>query len=112
MAKRKAKESTEQIPLMILTNERTTFKGNMLTMIYKAASYGQLAYMDGMDPDSGEIVPLLVGLEPNEDSTQMQIHPLAKIIGKNVDTIHYLIPDGKGNYFDGRASTEEEAWTA
>ena len=111
-SKRKAKAKEEKVPLMILTNERTQFKANILMMMYQAASYGQLAYMDGMDPDTGEIVPLLVGLEPAGDGDKMNVHPLAKLLHKNIDDMHYLIPDGQGNYFDGRndtAALQEEA---
>lgn len=102
MSKKSKKIKADEVPLMVLTNERTPMKGNMLMMLYKAASVGQLAYMDGMDPDTGDIVPLIVGLEPSEDGTKSNIWPLAKIIGKSAEIKNYLIPDGVGGYFDAR----------
>jgi len=116
-AKRKqySKPKKQEIPLFVLTNEITEFKGNVLRLFYQAAEMRQLAYMDGMDPDTGEIVPLLVGLEPTADG-QFNVAPLAKLISKSQEIIHYLVPDGNGSYFnneptvgrDGFDSPEEE----
>lgn len=87
--------------LYILTNERTDMKANMLLMMYKAMGLGQLGYMDGMDPDTGEIVPLLVGFQP--DSTgKFNVYPLARIFNKVDGIPHYLVPDGAGSYIDYR----------
>lgn len=101
---KKKKAKAEEIPLMILTNERTPFKGNMMKMIYQAVSLGQLAYMDGKDEETGEIVPLLVGLEPTEDLHKFAVYPLAKIFVKGEEMRTYLVPDGVGGYFDARAN--------
>lgn len=92
--------AAEDIPLMVMTNKPTSFKGNMLLMLYKAVGMGQLAYMDGLDPDTQEIVPLLVGLEPTENG-QFAVYPLAKIFTKGDELVKtYHVPDGKGGYFN------------
>lgn len=110
---RKTKKKAE-IPYLVLTNEITEFKANNLKMFYKAAALKQLAYMDGKDPVTGEIVPLLVGLEPTENATQFKVYPLARLISKASEIINYMVPDGTGGYFadapdvgpDGFADTE------
>lgn len=108
-AKKPSKTKAEDIPLFVLTNERTQFKANQIMMFYKASSLGQLAYMDGMDPETGEIVPLLVGLEPTENDTQFKVYPLAKLISNLQEIKNYLVPDGSGNYIDySKQSSEKE----
>lgn len=101
----KAKTIKPEDYLYILTNERTEMKANMLLMLYKAVSIGQLGYMDGMDPDSGEIVPLLVGFQPTENG-KFNVFPLARIFNKVDGIPHYLVPDGQGGYLDYR--TDEQ----
>ncbi len=100
MAKKKQPKVEEQIPIMILTNERTPFKAQQILMLYKAASIGQLAYVDALNPETGIIEPLLAGLEPTGEGNQMRVYPLAKLISKIDELPAYLIPDGQGNYMD------------
>lgn len=94
-----AKNQAAAPPLMILTNDRTPQKAQMLFMLYKAASLAQLAYMDGMHPVTGEIHQLLVGLQPTADG-QFQVFPLAKIFSKLDEIPLYMVPDGQGSYID------------
>ena len=102
----KTKEQAAKVPLMFLTNERTPYKANMLLMLYKAAETAQLGYMDGLHPETGEIHPLLVGIEPTENG-QFRVHALARIFN-NLDEIpQYLMPDGNGNYLDYRPKSEQ-----
>ena len=89
-------EVTDEIPLLLMTNEPTELKLKTLELLYQSLAYGQLAYMDGKDPETGAIIPLLVGLQP-EENNKVSIYPLAKLITKE-DKTNYLIPDGKGNY--------------
>lgn len=107
-------EETAAIPIVVLTNERTPFKGQQILMMYQAADNAQLAYMDGLNPDTGETDALLVGLEPTEEG-QFKVFPLAKLF-TSVDTIPaYLVPDGQGGYFSNADDTTladiEEAGT-
>lgn len=88
-------EDTQFIP--ILSNEPNELKLHTLELIYNSVAYGQLGYCDGKDPVTGEIVPLLVGLDPLPDGSGFAIYPVARILGKN-DPLNYLVPDGIGNY--------------
>lgn len=104
--------------LKLLTNDITDLKKMTLKMIIQAADYDELGYMDGRDPDTGEIVPLLVGLEPNENNS-FTIYPIARFyVGSQIP--EFEPPDGRGNYiaksldgaFRGGDSTEEETGPA
>jgi hypothetical protein len=88
--------SEDTIPLMLITNEPTELKLRTLELLYQSMSFGQLAYLDGKDPETGEIVSLLVGIQPENDS-KASIYPIAKFLDKD-DNTKYLIPDGNGNY--------------
>jgi hypothetical protein len=93
----------------ILSNEVTKFKLDILQAIYDSVVHGQLGYLDAKDPETGEIVPLLVGIEFNTDGT-FKPYPIAKFIsGKDVFK-DYLVPDGKGGYVSGAdtGASEEE----
>jgi hypothetical protein len=106
----KAKKNTikkDEIPLILLTNDRTPFKGAMLETIYKATALAQLGYMDGLDPETGDIIPLLVGLQPTENDTQFKVYPLARILQKD-EIKFYLVPDGTGSYIDYRNTEQRE----
>lgn len=85
------------IPLLLMTNEPTEQKLKTLELLYQSLSFGQLAYLDGKDPDTGEIVPLLVGLQPEENG-KVSIYPIAKLFTKEDNLVNYQIPDGSGNY--------------
>jgi hypothetical protein len=104
MAKKKSQPKVEEIPIMILTNEiGNQAKANMILMVYKAVQMGQLGFMDGLNPDTGDIEPLLVGIEPKaDDPRQFNVYPLARIFSKLEGIPQYLMPDGQGNYLDYR----------
>jgi len=99
----------DEIPVVILTNERTPFKAQQILMMYKAAGLAQLAYMDGLNPDTGEIDALLVGLEPVEKEVQFKVFPLAKLFNKLNEIPAYLVPDGNGSYIDYKTNTDESS---
>lgn len=63
-------------------------KVNLMQAIYHSVGTDQLGYMDGMDPDTKEIVPLLVGIDREEDG-KLNLYPIAKI---------FLSPDELKNY--------------
>lgn len=96
MAKRLNSKAKPAPQICIVSNNPTPFKATQIQLLYQAAFTHQLAYMDGMHPDTGEIVPLLVGIEPETEA----IHPLAVLLNKHTDDIpNYLVPDGRGSYF-------------
>jgi hypothetical protein len=106
----------DEVPIMVLTNEPTELKVRTLELIYQSLSYGQIAYMDGKDPDTGEVVPMLVALEPAGDN-KVTIYPIARLFDKNDKLTEYLVPDGLGNYRNVGAEpvdihTSEEEGTA
>lgn len=81
---------------MLLTNELTDLKKFMIKSIVQAADYDELAYMDGRDPDTGEIVPLLVALE-NNGNNNVSVYPIARFyVGRDIP--QFELPDGRGNY--------------
>lgn len=91
-------KEVELIPIMVLSNDPTEFKIRTIELLYQSISMGQLAYMDGKDAETGEIVPLLVGLNPVTDE-RVEIYPIAKLLINNADTAtKYLVPNGTGEY--------------
>ena len=84
--------------IVVLTNDPKPAKSEFIEVLHQAALHGQLGYMDGMDPDTGEIVPLLVGIERN--GTSIAAYPLAHIFMEVSELKAYLSPDGNGNYIN------------
>lgn len=97
----------DAVPVVILTNERTPFKAQQILMLYKSVGMAQLAYMDGLNPDTGETDALLVGLEPTEEG-QFRVFPLAKLFSKLDEIPAYLVPDGQGGYFSTADDSGDE----
>jgi hypothetical protein len=89
-------DDQDESVVMIISNDPSEFKVRTLELFYQAASYGGIAYMDGKDPETGDIVPLLVGVKMEAEG-QFSIWPIAKIFQSN-DIKNYLVPDGAGNY--------------
>jgi len=82
--------------LKLLTNEPTELKKSTLRIMYQACDFEELAYMDGRDPATGEIVPLLIGLQVEADG-QYSIYPVARLyMGKDIPD--FEPPDGRGSY--------------
>jgi len=91
----------KDIPIVILTNDRNPAKANLMFSLYNAVKAGKLGYMDGMDPDTGSIVPMLVGIEPSPDGKfeANNIYPLAILVRSEEESFKYWMPDGGGNYY-------------
>lgn len=105
--KGKNKPKLKQAPMVILTNDRTPGKAEMLQMIYRAFSLGQVGLVDGMDPDTGEITPMLAGIEMNEQNELVGVYPLATILQSLEEIARILIPDGQGNYVSANSNLTE-----
>ena len=99
MSKKRKTVKAEEVPILVITNERTEMKGRMLLMMYQAAHMARLAYMDGYNPATGEIDALLVGCAPTPDG-QLRVAPLAKLFSNTGEIPKYMVPDGTGNYFN------------
>lgn len=96
-------DKDEEITVKILSNDPEGGQGiNMKLMlmetIYGSIINGQLCYMDGKDAVTGDIVPLLVGIDPIDD-TRFRVFPIARLLTKADDLSNYLVPDGAGDYY-------------
>lgn len=84
---------------VVVSNDANPIKRQFLAILHQAALHNQLGYMDGMDPDTGDIVPLLVGVE-RLDEGKMKFYPLAAAFLDADKLKNYLVPDGNGKYFE------------
>lgn len=99
MTKRKAakKEAPKAIPLIIMSNERSADLVQILQTFYQAVALGQIGLVMGMDPETGEVSPMLAGID-RDGEVIVGVFPLAKIMQDVQEIESILIPDGKGNY--------------
>lgn len=86
--------------LVIASNDRNPIKESFIQTLHMAALNCQLGYMDGMDPDTGDIIPLLCGVEYGEEGKPVKLWPLAIAFLDGTKLKNYLVPDGNGNYFN------------
>jgi len=104
--KGKSKAKLKKAPLVIMTNDRNPAKVEMLQMMYKAFSLGQVGLVDGMDPDTGEIQPMLAGIEM-VNGELVGVYPLAVLLQSLDEISRILIPDGQGNYVSANINLAE-----
>ena len=102
MAKRKAPVKENKVPLIILSNDKNPAKADMLAMLYRAFHIGQIGLIDGMDPDTGAVSPMIAGIEL-VDGEIRGVFPLAKILESADEISRILIPDGQGSYVSNSA---------
>ena len=98
----KNKKNSNKAPLIILSDDRNPAEADMLAMLYRAFQIGQIGLVDGMDPDTGVVSPMLAGIEM-VDGEIRGIYPLAKIFESEVDISRILIPGGQGSYVSNSA---------
>lgn len=87
--------------IQLLTNDPTDFKKSIIRQVYEGADGDSLAYMDGRDAETGEIVPLIVGLDAEITESGEQkftIYPIARLFVSPAEMMKYEPPDGRGNY--------------
>lgn len=89
-----------QNKLVIATNNPNPIKADFIRLLHNAALHNQLGYMDGMDPDTGDEVPLLVGVEYDDEGNPKQLWPLAIAFIDGSKLKNYLAPDGNGSYYN------------
>lgn len=98
---RKKQKTKEQEMLYLLTNERTPMKEQMLQMIYQAVEHNQIGYADVQDPDTGEVIPILIGLELDVNGKVLGGAPLARLFLTQKELQKsYRLPDGAGGYLN------------
>lgn len=92
--------------LHLLSNEPTEYKEALLRMFYAGVLQNTMGYADARVIETGEIVPMLVGLEYSVLSGKVESFPLALIIPAG-DSVKYELPNGYGGY--GEPTDEEIA---
>ncbi len=90
--------TTETEPTVI-ANDTNPIKRQLLQAILQSAYTNQLGYLDGMDPETGDIVPLLVGIDREADGS-FRCYPIAKLFLTPSELKPYLTPDDSGNYIN------------
>lgn len=107
MTKRKQKKAApDKVPLIILSNDRNDGQAQLLQMFYRATQLGQIGLITGMDPETGEVHPMLAGIEYVDGNIQ-GVYPLARILESTEEIERILIPDGKGNYVSNNSGFSE-----
>jgi hypothetical protein len=99
MSKDTYSDDMEDVYVQILSNDPNELKLHTMEIIYNSINNGQLAYMDAKDPGTGEIVPLLVGLDPTSNG-KFKIYPVAQLLIGVSNIPKYLVPNGAGEYYD------------
>jgi hypothetical protein len=102
-------DEMQDVYVQILSNEPNELKLHTMEIIYNSINNGQLAYMDAKDPETGEIIPLLVGLDPTSNG-KFKIYPVAQLLIGASNLPKYLVPDGTGSYYD--ADSEESDYSS
>lgn len=107
MTKRKQKKAAPtKVPLIILSNDRNEGQSRLLQMFYNATQLGQIGLISGMDPETGNVSPMLAGIE-YVDGEIKGVYPLARILESTEEIERILIPDGKGNYVSNNSGFSE-----
>lgn len=86
--------------LVIASNDSNPIKAQFIATLHQAALHQQLGYMDGLDPETKEVVPLLVGVEYDDNNKPVHLWPLGIVFLDGSNLKNYLAPDGNGNYYD------------
>lgn len=107
MTKSKTKKAQpKQVPLVILANEQNPALAHILQAFYRGTASGQIGLVVGMDPDTGEVSPMLAGIEMAEGEI-VGVYPIAKILEDMEQIERILIPDGQGNYVSNTSGFTE-----
>jgi hypothetical protein len=92
-------EQGQEALLLVFSNDKTEEHLNvlrgLLKMVYHTVLTNKLAIMEAKDETTGEVVPVLVGVEQNEEG--ISCYPLFRPI-TDTDAGKYSAPDGSGNY--------------
>ena len=111
-SKRTRNTKDKEIPIVLLTNDRNPAKANLMFGMYNAVKAGKLGYIDAMDPDTGQIVPMLMCIEMDKSGKfdVKNVFPIATLIRSEQESFKYWLPDGAGNYVkrDGLPASVEE----
>lgn len=84
--------------LVVITDDNNPIKRSLMENIVLSINTNQLGYVDGKDPETGEVVPLLVGIDRSEEG--MQLFPIARVFLDPNEMKRFLVPDENGNFTD------------
>jgi len=98
----KRKQKIKNVPLLILSNEKDENLAQVLQTFYRAVQVGQIGLVMGMHPDTGEISPMLAGVDM-VDGDIVGVYPLARLLQRVEEIESILIADGQGNYVSNTA---------
>ena len=100
MAKRTKRIKKNQFVIPLLTNERTDIKAGIMKSLYDAVKFGRLAYVDFVNPDMNQVIPMLALVEDQTgDSFDIsKVFPIAYFISSEEESLSFGIADGNGNY--------------
>jgi len=98
--KRNKRMKKNEFVIPLLTNERTDVKATIMRSIYDATKFGRLAYVDCVDPDTKEVVPMLAMIGDMEGSEFdiSKVFPIAYFIASEEESLRYGIANGNGQY--------------
>lgn len=116
MSKKKKAPAVNKVPIVILSNTQDPTLPLLIQTLYQAFRLGQLGLITAMDPDTGNVSPMLAGIELVGDEIK-GVYPLARLLSDPKEIERILIPDGEGNYVSNTSgfsqldsgSTSEEA---
>ncbi len=105
-----ARKSEEQkapvinVELIVLANEEPPMAEMLLKNLYNAAFQARIGLMYAKNEETGEINPLIVGLDTDGDN--FTCFPLAKIMNSD-EAMKYLAPDRMGGWQPMLAPSDE-----
>jgi hypothetical protein len=96
---KKARKKSFYWPMM--SNSPTNSAYQRLELFYKGAAENTIGWMDALNTDTGNVEPLLVGIDIDPETGETQTFPIARIFGSYDESKGYLAPDGKGGWISG-----------
>lgn len=96
-----AMDDEGMIPFVFANDTKNPAPFGILDMFYKGVLTNTIGIMIAMDTEQNKEVAILVGLSPQEGSSELTAYPLAMVLGEE-HTKRFLPPDGKGGFIDLR----------
>lgn len=95
--------------LNVMANDPTEAMFGKLRMFYQGCFENSVAYMEGMDSVTGELVEVLVGYEtiPGSDGL-VDVYPLARLLTMEEGN-KIILPTGDGGYQNAQPGQKQES---
>lgn len=92
-------ESVRSLTLYKFTNnEDSPYLDTVLGMFYEGAFANAIGVMEAFNLEKGEVETILVGVNADSEG-KPECYPIATILGAE-HVSRYLMPDGKGDFYD------------